>query len=56
MHELTEDECLKHFDTLKVAIEIILEQKFAAREKEKRLAAAKKAISIAHDEVKGGNS
>lgn len=56
IHELTEDECLKYFDALKVAIEIILDQKLEAKKREKKLAEAKKALSIAHGEVNGGDS
>lgn len=55
IHELTEEECLKHFNALKVSIEIILDQKLEERSREKRLLAAKKAIRDAHGEVKSTN-
>ncbi|AUM11217.1 hypothetical protein [Ketobacter alkanivorans] len=42
VHELTEDECSRVFDVIKMSIEMILEQKLEDRNREKRLAEAKK--------------
>ena len=45
IHELSEAECLAAFPVVKVGIEIILDVKLESAEKEKKLAAAKKAIA-----------
>jgi hypothetical protein len=44
VHELTETECLTHFDTLKIGIELILDEKLESKEKQKRIDAANLAI------------
>ncbi len=45
IHELSEDECLAHFDALRISIEVILDQKLDAIAKQERENAAKKAIA-----------
>lgn len=45
VHALNEDECLQHFDILLIGIEIILDQKIEALQKESRVQEAKKAIN-----------
>jgi hypothetical protein len=47
IHELTEQECLTHFDTLRVATELILDERLEAKLKSKKIAAAKTALSKA---------
>ena len=36
IHELSEDECLEYFDTMRASIEMILDQRIALREKQKK--------------------
>lgn len=45
IHELEEDECLQYFDTLRVGIEIILDEKLEELKKKSKIAEAKKKIS-----------
>jgi hypothetical protein len=45
IHELNEDECLQHFEIMKVAIELILDEKVEERNKEEKKKLAEKAIS-----------
>lgn len=51
VHELTEEECLKHFDTLKISIELILDEKLERAEKEKKIMEAEKALQKAIEET-----
>jgi hypothetical protein len=44
VHELTEQECLANFDALKVAIDVILDEKLIAFERERQGREAKLAI------------
>lgn len=45
IHELSEDECLAHFDCLRKSIELILDEKIEQIEKRKREEAVKKSIN-----------
>jgi len=47
LHELSEDECLKHFSVVRLGIELILDQKIEERERQKKLDKASKAINSA---------
>lgn len=47
IHELTENECLKHFPVIKVGIELILDEKLEKIRKAEKMAAASKAIQAA---------
>lgn len=47
IHELSEEDCLKHFATLRLGIELILDERLEAREKANKIAAAKAAIQKA---------
>jgi hypothetical protein len=51
IHELKETECLDHFDTLKIGIELILDEKLENKEKEKKITAAKSALQKAGQKV-----
>lgn len=44
IHELSEEDCLKHFETLRLGIELILDERLEQRERERKIAAAKAAI------------
>ncbi|CUY92610.1 MULTISPECIES: hypothetical protein [Serratia] len=45
IHELTEDECLKSFDVVKIGIEIILDEHLEQKSKQAKIDAASKAIN-----------
>ncbi len=47
VHELTEKECLDHFDALKIGIELILDQKLEEKEKAQKIKQAKSALDKA---------
>jgi hypothetical protein len=47
IHELSEDECLKHFDTLRICIELILDEKLERKERDKKIEDAKTALAKA---------
>lgn len=51
IHELSEEECLKHFSTLRIGIELILDERLQARERANKIAAAKVAIQKAVGEA-----
>jgi hypothetical protein len=46
IHDLSEQECLSYFTSIKIAIELILDEKIERAERQKKLDAAKKNISI----------
>lgn len=52
IHSLTEDECLAYFETVKVGIELILDEKLEQFEKEKKIAIAKSKISSLNSKLK----
>lgn len=47
IHELSERECLEHFDTLKIGIELILDEKLERKERSKKIQDANAALSKA---------
>jgi len=53
IHELTEEECLQYFDTVKIGIEQILKEKIAKKEKADDLAKARAAIQKTHGAING---
>ncbi len=53
IHDLTEDECLQYFETVKIGIEQILDEKIIAKEKADKAAAARAAIQKAHGKING---
>lgn len=52
IHELDEKTCLKYFDTLRVGIEIILDEKLEQTKKEEKIKKAKAKINATHQKVK----
>lgn len=52
IHELSEDECLEHFNILKMGIEVILDEKIETRKKEEKRNAFKVGINESHKKVK----
>lgn len=56
VHELSEDECLKYFDPLKMGIIEILEEKVAEKKREDRKIQTQKSIQVIRDNItkKGG--
>lgn len=53
IHDLSEDECLQYFETVKIGIEQILDEKIIAKEKADKAAVARAAIQKAHGKIKG---
>lgn len=52
VHELSEAECLKHFETLRLGIELILDERLEQRQRAQKVAAAKAAIQKAVGDAK----
>lgn len=52
IHELDEQDCLAHFDTLKVGIEIILDEKLDELRKKEKIEAAKKKLKQVKGDIK----
>jgi len=52
IHSLTEQECLKYFDAVKVGIELILDEKLEKLNKEKKVEEAKKKLQAIEQNVK----
>ncbi len=51
IHDLSEDECLQYFETVKIGIEQILDEKIIAKEKADKAASARSAIQKAHGKL-----
>lgn len=51
IHELTEDECLQYFETVKIGIEQILDEKIIQKEKADKAIKAREAIQKAHGQI-----
>jgi succinate dehydrogenase/fumarate reductase flavoprotein subunit len=52
IHELDEKTCLANFDTLRVAIEIILDEKLDEFRKQEKIKAAKKKLEALKGDIK----
>jgi len=52
VHELDENTCLAHFDTLKVEIEIILDEKLEEAKKQKKIQEASQKIQLLNQSLK----
>lgn len=52
IHELKEEECLAYFDTVRVGIEIILDEKLEEQKRQEKMKAAQKQISDLHSKLK----
>lgn len=53
IHELSENECLQYFETVKIGIEEILDEKIIRKERADKALKAKEAIRNAHGEING---
>lgn len=51
IHDLTESECLQYFETVKIGIEQILDEKIIQKEKAEKAAKAREAIQKAHGKI-----
>ena len=51
IHDLTEDECLQYFETVKIGIEQILDEKIIQKEKADKAIKAREAIQKAHGKL-----
>lgn len=52
VHELSEEECLAHFDTLRIGVELILDEKLERKERERKVRDAKAALTKAFGDAK----
>ena len=52
IHELDENTCLEYFDPMKVAIEIILDQKLEKKKQKEKVEEAKKKIQQVTKKIK----
>jgi hypothetical protein len=52
IHELSEEECIDHFATLKIGIELILDEKIEKREREQKIQEAKVALQKVAEKIK----
>jgi hypothetical protein len=52
VHELTEQECLKYFEALKIGIELILDEKIEKQAKAKRLIEAQQKLQAIEQQIK----
>ena len=53
IHSLTENECLEYFDTVKIGIEQILDEKIIQKEKADKAIRAREAIQKVHGKING---
>ena len=51
IHDLSEEECLQYFETVKIGIEQILDEKIIKKEKAEKAAKAREAIQKAHGNI-----
>lgn len=51
IHDLSEEECLQYFETVKIGIEQILDEKIMQKEKAEKAAKAREAIQKAHGDI-----
>jgi hypothetical protein len=51
IHDLSEDECLQYFETVKIGIEQILDEKIIQKEKAEKVAKAREAIQKVHGKL-----
>lgn len=51
IHDLNEEECLQYFETVKIGIEQILDEKIVQKEKAEKVAKAREAIQKAHGNI-----
>jgi len=56
IHELKEKNCLKHFDALRIGIEIILDEKLDELRKKEKIESAKKKLGIVNQEIKNSGN
>lgn len=51
IHELTEDECLEYFPTVKLGVELILDEKLEAKRRQDKISHAKKSLGKLHSDL-----
>jgi hypothetical protein len=54
VHSLTEDDCLAHFDTVRIGIELILDEKLEAFDRKRKIEEAKQKLAALSTKLKGG--
>lgn len=52
IHSLSENDCLKYFDTVKIGIELILDEKIEILKKQEKVQAVKKSLGIITEKIK----
>ena len=52
IHELTEDECKEYFPTVKLGVELILDEKLEAKKKQDKIALAEESIASIKGDLK----
>lgn len=52
IHELSEDECLEYFPTVKLAVELILDEKLEVKRRNDKIELAKKSLNKIHSDIK----
>lgn len=55
IHELSEQECLDYFDTVKLGIELILDEKLESKKRQLKIASAEKSINQIHQSIKSNS-
>lgn len=53
IHELTEEECLEYFPTVKLGVELILDEKLEMKRRQDKIDLAKKSLGKIHSTLKG---
>lgn len=55
IHSLTEEDCLKYFDTVKLGIELILDEQLEKYRRDQKISEASKRLSIVNQQIKEQN-
>lgn len=56
IHELSENTCLEYFPTVKLGVELILDEKLEAKRRQNKIDLAKKSIGKIHSDISSGSS
>lgn len=55
IHELSENDCLEYFPTVKLGVELILDEKLEAKRRQDKIELAKKSIGKIHGDIASGS-
>jgi hypothetical protein len=56
IHELSENECLEYFPTVRLGVELILDEKLEAKRRRDKIELAKKSIGKIHGDIASSSS